>query len=111
MLLNSTRSRVASMITLATSPEKSMSFAPTVRSTRSSVRFGRVRRAVARYPCSCVICAGTVLGQFLSGAQLSSRARCEPSTPASIVAPVQASGRKVTATCGFSIASVSAVRI
>ena len=47
----------------------------------------------------------------LSGAQLSSRARCEPSTPASIVAPVQASGRKVTATCGFSIASASAVRI
>ena len=36
---------VASMITLATSPEKSMSFAPTVSSTRSSVRSGRARRA------------------------------------------------------------------
>jgi hypothetical protein len=42
--------------------------------------------------------------------QLSSRARCEDSTPLSIDAPVQASGRKVTATCGFSTASASAVR-
>ena len=98
------------MITLATSPEKSMSFAPTVSSTRSSVRSGRARRAPARYCCNCVICAGTVLGQRRSVVQLSSRARWVPSTPFSIDAPVQASGRNVTATCGFSTASASAVR-
>ena len=87
-----------------------MSLAPTVSSTRSRLRPGRVRRAVARCCWSCVTCAGTVLGQLRSVEQLSSRARCEPSTPFSIVAPVQASGRNVTDTCGFSTASASAVR-
>ena len=42
---NSTRSEVWSMMTLATSPEKSMSLAPTVSSTMSSVRPARPRRA------------------------------------------------------------------
>ena len=56
-------------------------------------------------------CAGHVERRILRSPQSSSRARCGPSRPASMVAPVQASGRNVTAICGCSTASASAARI
>ena len=50
---NSTRSTPASMMTSATRPENLMSLAPTVSSTRSSLRPGALLRAASAARCSC----------------------------------------------------------
>ncbi len=96
-------------MTSATRPENLMSLAPTVSSTRSRLRSARWRRAPASTSRSWPIWPGTDAGAAPVGGQ--SLAPCELRRPVSIVAPVQASGMKVTAICGFSTASASAVRI
>ena len=104
---NSSRSVRDSMMTSATSPANWMSLAPMVSSTRSRRAVGAMlardrqrlgqRRRSARATCveQAVLVPG--LGHSVM--------RCEPRKPAAIVAPEQASGMKVTAMRGFSIAS------
>ena len=109
---NKSRSVRDSMMTSATIPANWMSLAPMVSSTRSRPRSARCLRAVASAWVSVAICAGEVVEQAVLVPGLGhSVMRCEPRKPAAIVAPEQASGMKVTAMRGFSIASPSAARI
>ena len=92
-------------MTSATSPENWMSLAPTVSSTRSRLRPALSLRAFSRASRSNATCGGTLPAQRpVSGHSL---APCEPNIPPMIEAPLQASGRNVTATRRFSIASAA----
>src|SRR5262245_49811081 len=93
-------------MTLAMSPEKKMSLAPMVSSTRSRLRSAWWRRAAASSSVNSAIWARTVPEQGAPVPGLGhSRARWLLRNPALMVAPEQPSGRNVTERCGFSIAS------
>ena len=83
-----------------------MSFAPIVSRTRSRLRSAWRRCALASSSLSSSICAGELPGQAVLVPGLGhSLMRWLPRKPASILAPEQPSGRKVTAIWAFSTAS------
>jgi len=105
------RSVVDWMMTLAIRPENWMSLAPMVSSTRSRLRSGVRRCALAMSSLSSSICAGALPGQAALVPGLGHSAMCWlPRNPASILAPEQPSGRNVTAIWLFSTARPSALR-